>query len=62
MDRRLSLVKPFLSRRIITKVECGGVAVVRDAVTLETITILLVGNVELVSILPLEPHCLLVYR
>ena len=62
MERRVSLVKPFLRRRLITKLECEGVAVVSDAVTLETITLLLVDNAELVSMLPLEPHCLLLFR
>ena len=62
MERRLPLVKLLLRRRLITKVEYEGVAVVSDAVTLETNTLLLVGNVEIFSMLPLEPHCLLVYR
>ena len=62
MERRLSLVKPLLRRRLITNVEFAGVAVVSDAVTLENINLLLVGNVELVRMLTLEPHCLLVYR
>ena len=62
MERRVSLIKPLLRRRLIKKVECEGLAVVSDAVTLETITLLLVGNVELVIILPLEPHFLLVCR
>ena len=62
MERRLSLVKPLLRRRLITKVEFEGVAVVSDAVTLETITLLLVGNAELVRMLPLEPHFWIVCR
>ena len=62
MESRVSLSKPLLRRRLITKVECEGVAVASNPVTLETITLLLVGNVELVSMLPLEPHCLLVCR
>ena len=62
MERRVSLVNPLFRRRLITKVECEVVAVVRYAVTLETTTLLLVGNAELVGILPLEPHCLLVCR
>ena len=61
-ERRLPLVKLLLRRRLITKVEYEGVAVVSDAVTLETITLLLVGSAELVSMLTLEPHCLLVVR
>ena len=60
MEMRVSLVKPLIRHRLITKVECEGVIVVSDAVTLENTTLLLVGNVELVSMLPLEPHCLLV--
>ena len=56
MERRVSLVKPLLRLRLITKLECKGVAVVNDAVTLETITLLLVGNAELVIMLTLEPH------
>ena len=44
------------------KVECEVVSVVSDSVTLENITLLLVGNVELVGMLPLEPHCLLICR
>ena len=62
MESILSLFKPLLRRRMVTKIECEGVAVVSDAVTLETINLLLVGNVELFSMLPLEPHCLLVCR
>ena len=57
MERILSLVNPLLRRRMITKVECEGVAIVNDAVALETITLLLVGNAELVGMLPLEPYC-----
>ena len=60
MERRVSLVNPLLRRRLITKLECECVAVFSDAITLETITLLLVGNAELVIILPLEPHCVLV--
>ena len=62
MERRVSLVKTLLRRRLITKLLCEGVAVVIDSVTLDTINLLLVGNVELVSMLPLESHCLLVCR
>ena len=62
MDRRVSLVKTLLSQRLILKVECEGVAVVSDAVTLENITLLLVGNAEIFGMLPLEPHCFLVSR
>ena len=62
LDRRVSLFNPLLRCRRITKVECEGVAVVSNAVTLETITLLLVGNADLVSMLTLEPHCLLVCR
>ena len=62
MERRVSLFKPFLRRMLITKVECEGVAVVSDAVTLETITLPLVGNAELFGMLPLEPHFSLVCR
>ena len=62
MERRVSLVKPFLRRRLIKKLECEGVAVVSDAVTLENITLLLVGNEDIIGMLPLEPHCLLICR
>ena len=62
MERRLSLVKPLLRRRLITNVECEVVSVVSDAFTLETTTLLFVVNVELVSMLTLEPNCLLVCR
>ena len=44
MYRRVSLVNPLIRHRLITKLECEGVAVVINAVTLETITLLLVGN------------------
>ena len=62
MERRVSLVNLLIRRRRITKVEYEGVAVVSDAETLENTIILLVGNAELVSMLPLETHCLLVCR
>ena len=61
MESILSLVKLLLRHRLITKVEYEGVAVVIDAVTLETTTLLIVGNTELVKVPPPEPHCLLVY-
>ena len=44
------------------KVECEVVSVVSYAFTLETTTLLFVVNVELVSMLTLEPNCLLVCR
>ena len=62
LDRRVSLFKSLIKCRRITNVKCEGAAVVSNAVTLETITLLLVGNADLVSMLPLEPHCLLVCR
>ena len=60
MERRVSLNKPLLRRRLITKVEFEGLAVVSDAVTLENITLIIVDNAELVRMLSLEPHCFLV--
>ena len=59
MYSRVSIVKPLFKCRMIKKVECEGVAVVSDEVTLETITVLLVVNVDLFGILPLEPNRLL---
>ena len=62
MERIVSIFKPLIRLRLITKVECEGVAVISDAVTLETINLLLVGNSELVGMMSLEPHFLLVCR
>ena len=57
---RESHVKVLLRRRLISKVECVGVAAITDSIALKSISFLLVSDSSFILMTSLEPDCLLI--